>query len=146
MSNAITYQRDVPLDEEEHKTTPAAVPAPERRTMRPSAVQPAEKSFSQKLMYIAAGLAFFITQGMGMNIVMANIYQLQGEFSGTVAEVAWLSAAYRRPMRPSRLRSSRSASNMACGICGNQHHRLRFCLLPQPFLLRICIPPCRAFR
>ncbi|MEJ8308466.1 MFS transporter [Agrobacterium larrymoorei] len=48
-------------------------------------------------MYIAAGLAFFITQGMGMNIVMANLYQLQGEFSGTVAEVAWLSAAYMAP-------------------------------------------------
>nr|WP_288425566.1 MFS transporter [uncultured Agrobacterium sp.] len=51
----------------------------------------------EKLIYCAAGLAFFITQGMGMNIVMANIYQLQGEFSGTVAEVAWLSAAYMAP-------------------------------------------------
>ncbi|QYA08544.1 MFS transporter [Agrobacterium larrymoorei] len=59
--------------------------------------QPAEKSFIEKLIYCAAGLAFFITQGMGMNIVMANIYQLQGEFSGTVAEVAWLSAAYMAP-------------------------------------------------
>ncbi|WP_156462775.1 MFS transporter [Rhizobium sp. Leaf262] len=34
---------------------------------------------------------------MGMNIVMANIYQLQGEFSATIAEVAWLSAAYMAP-------------------------------------------------
>ncbi|WHA42512.1 MFS transporter [Agrobacterium larrymoorei] len=59
--------------------------------------QPVEKSFIEKLIYCAAGLAFFITQGMGMNIVMANIYQLQGEFSGTVAEVAWLSAAYMAP-------------------------------------------------
>nr|WP_311272571.1 MULTISPECIES: MFS transporter [unclassified Rhizobium] len=59
--------------------------------------QPPEKSFFQKLLYVAAGLSFFVTQGMGMNIVMANIYQLQGEFSATVAEVAWLSAAYMAP-------------------------------------------------
>lgn len=58
---------------------------------------PPEKSFFAKLLYIAAGLSFFVTQGMGMNIVMANIYQLQGEFSATVAEVAWLSAAYMAP-------------------------------------------------
>ncbi|WP_178119107.1 MFS transporter [Agrobacterium sp. lyk4-40-TYG-31] len=49
------------------------------------------------MLYIFAGLCFFVTQGMGMNIVMANIYQLQGEFSATVAEVAWLSAAYMAP-------------------------------------------------
>nr|WP_197980125.1 MULTISPECIES: MFS transporter [unclassified Rhizobium] len=49
------------------------------------------------MLYVAAGLSFFVTQGMGMNIVMANIYQLQGEFSATVAEVAWLSAAYMAP-------------------------------------------------
>nr|WP_280136436.1 MFS transporter [Rhizobium sp. Leaf262] len=58
---------------------------------------PPEKSFYAKLLYIFAGLSFFVTQGMGMNIVMANIYQLQGEFSATIAEVAWLSAAYMAP-------------------------------------------------
>lgn len=47
--------------------------------------------------YIASGLLLFITQGMGMNIVNANLYQLQGEFSATVAEAAWLSAAYMAP-------------------------------------------------
>jgi MFS family permease len=59
--------------------------------------QPPEKSLPGKLIYIAAGLLFFVTQGLGMNIVTANMYQLQGEFSATVAEVVWLSAAYMAP-------------------------------------------------
>jgi MFS family permease len=59
--------------------------------------QPPEKSLPEKLIYIAAGLLFFVTQGLGMNIVTANMYQLQGEFSATVAEVVWLSAAYMAP-------------------------------------------------
>lgn len=86
MSNAVSNIADV--------TDDAAKPAPE---VPASPVQPPEKSFFQKLLYVAAGLSFFVTQGMGMNIVMANIYQLQGEFSATVAEVAWLSAAYMAP-------------------------------------------------
>ncbi|WP_416408827.1 MFS transporter [Agrobacterium rosae] len=60
-------------------------------------VTPPEKTVFMKLVYIVSGLCFFVTQGMGMNIVMANIYQLQGEFSATIAEVAWLSAAYMAP-------------------------------------------------
>nr|WP_245224039.1 MFS transporter [Rhizobium halophytocola] len=42
-------------------------------------------------------MMFFITQGMGLNIVNANLYQLQGQFSATLAEVVWLSAAYMAP-------------------------------------------------
>ncbi|OCJ54791.1 MFS transporter [Agrobacterium rubi] len=77
---------DEPDDVAEKVPETPATPAP-----------PPEKSFYAKLLYIFAGLCFFVTQGMGMNIVMANIYQLQGEFSATVAEVAWLSAAYMAP-------------------------------------------------
>ncbi|MCL6653622.1 MFS transporter [Agrobacterium rubi] len=77
---------DEPGDVVEKVPETPATPAP-----------PPEKSFSAKLLYIFAGLCFFVTQGMGMHIVMANIYQLQGEFSATVAEVAWLSAAYMAP-------------------------------------------------
>ena len=69
----------------------AVEPAP------PAPVQPPEKSLPGKLIYIAAGLLFFVTQGLGMNLVTANMYQLQGEFSATVAEVVWLSAAYMAP-------------------------------------------------
>ena len=86
MSNAVSNIHDVTAD--------AAKQAPE---VPAALAQPPEKSFFQKLLYVAAGLSFFVTQGMGMNIVMANIYQLQGEFSATVAEVAWLSAAYMAP-------------------------------------------------
>lgn len=86
MSNAVSNIDDV---SNEVAKAVADVPA--------SPAQPPEKSFLQKLLYVAAGISFFVTQGMGMNIVMANIYQLQGEFSATVAEVAWLSAAYMAP-------------------------------------------------
>lgn len=88
MSNAVPDMRDVP-DKETVRLAAAEGTA--------SPVQPPEKPMSMKLLYIVSGLCFFITQGMGMNIVMANIYQLQGEFSATVAEVAWLSAAYMAP-------------------------------------------------
>ena len=86
MSNAVSNIHDVTDDAAQQAPEAPAAPA-----------QPPEKSFVQKLLYMAAGLSFFVTQGMGMNIVMANIYQLQGEFSATVAEVAWLSAAYMAP-------------------------------------------------
>ncbi len=86
MSNAVSTIQDAPDDDVEDVPETPVTPAP-----------PPEKSFYAKLLYIFAGLSFFVTQGMGMNIVMANIYQLQGEFSATIAEVAWLSAAYMAP-------------------------------------------------
>ncbi len=94
MSNAISITPEAPKDKASD-TDAVVTPAGQEAPAAPP--QPAEKSLIEKLIYCAAGLAFFITQGMGMNIVMANIYQLQGEFSGTVAEVAWLSAAYMAP-------------------------------------------------
>jgi MFS family permease len=72
--------------------TPAAeAPAPAAPPVVPS------KPLWLAAIYVASGLLLFITQGMGMNIVNANLYQLQGEFSATVAEAAWLSAAYMAP-------------------------------------------------
>nr|WP_307233290.1 MFS transporter [Pararhizobium capsulatum] len=38
-----------------------------------------------------------LTQGLGMNLMSANIYQLQGSLSATVNELAWLSAVYLAP-------------------------------------------------
>ncbi|KPF41931.1 MFS transporter [Rhizobium sp. AAP43] len=70
------------------------------RVMPPSATPtpaPAAKPLWLGVIYVAAGLLMFITQGLGMNIVNANLYQLQGEFSVTVVEAAWLSAAYMAP-------------------------------------------------
>jgi MFS family permease len=51
----------------------------------------------KKPFYMAASVLLFVTQGLGMNLVNANIYQLQGSFSATTAEVSWLSAAYMAP-------------------------------------------------
>ncbi|TPP10567.1 MFS transporter [Rhizobium glycinendophyticum] len=73
----------VSLTEEQ---TPVAPPSP-----------PPPKPLWLAVIYVASGLLLFITQGMGMNIVNANLYQLQGEFSATIAEAAWLSAAYMAP-------------------------------------------------
>ncbi|WP_184397583.1 MFS transporter [Rhizobium sp. BK650] len=48
-------------------------------------------------LYMAASLLLFLTQGLGMNLLTANINQLQGSFSATTAEISWLSAAYMAP-------------------------------------------------
>lgn len=60
-------------------------------------VAPPAKPLWLAAIYVASGLLLFITQGLGMNIVNANLFQLQGEFSATAAEAAWLSAAYMAP-------------------------------------------------
>lgn len=72
--------------------------APPRITSFPRQPVPIEeRPLWLTLGYILSGLLMFLTQGLGMNIVSANIYQLQGTFSATVAEVAALSAAYMAP-------------------------------------------------
>ena len=105
MSSVVSQNdHDVRLNQEpdaaenQANVTPAVVSAtaaePEPTLAAP--VQP-DRPLWLRLCFIFAGLCFFITQGLGMNLVMANLYQLQGEFSATVAEVAWLSAAYMAP-------------------------------------------------
>jgi len=48
-------------------------------------------------LYMGASVLLFLTQGLGMNLLTANIYQLQGSFSATTTELSWLSAAYMAP-------------------------------------------------
>ncbi|MDH4440820.1 MAG: MFS transporter, partial [Rhizobium sp.] len=74
----------------------AILPAKVEVPASPAAPPPAKPLWLAAI-YVASGLLLFITQGMGMNIVNANLYQLQGEFSATAAEAAWLSAAYMAP-------------------------------------------------
>lgn len=77
-----------------------ATPSPILSVPRSLPQQPVpleERPFWLTLAYIASGLLMFFTQGLGMNIVTANLYQLQGTFSATVVEVAALSAAYVAP-------------------------------------------------
>jgi MFS family permease len=80
------------IDASQDAFPPAKVEAP----ASPAAPPPAKPLWLGAI-YVASGLLLFITQGMGMNIVNANLYQLQGEFSATAAEAAWLSAAYMAP-------------------------------------------------
>lgn len=47
--------------------------------------------------YMAASTLLAMTQGFGMNLVAANIPQLQGPFGATSSEAVWLMAAYMAP-------------------------------------------------
>ena len=77
-----------------------AAPAQEQTAAAP---QPTPPPASQPMpawkmaLYMASSVLFFLTQGLGMNLVTANIYQLQGSFSATMTEISWLSAAYMAP-------------------------------------------------
>ncbi|WP_374708628.1 MFS transporter [Shinella sp. CPCC 101442] len=52
---------------------------------------------SRAAAYMAASTLLAMTQGFGMNLVAANIPQLQGPFGATSAEAVWLMAAYMAP-------------------------------------------------
>lgn len=47
--------------------------------------------------YIGASVMLALTQGLGMNLVAANIPQIQGAIGATVNETTWLVAAYMAP-------------------------------------------------
>ena len=47
--------------------------------------------------YMIASTLLAMTQGFGLNLVAANIPQLQGPFGATAAEATWLMAAYMAP-------------------------------------------------
>lgn len=72
--------------------TPVAGPVPQ-----PIQPPPEPKSPARAAIYMAASLLLFLTQGLGMNLLNANLYQLQGSLSATTTEIAWLSAAYMAP-------------------------------------------------
>lgn len=74
-----------------------------RPEAEPEALQPAAQPVPARMpvwkmaLYMAASVLFFLTQGLGMNLVTANIYGLQGSFSATTTEISWLTAAYMAP-------------------------------------------------
>ncbi|TQX87405.1 MFS transporter [Rhizobium rhododendri] len=47
--------------------------------------------------YMLSSVMFFLTQGLGMNLALANLTQIQGTIAATTTESAWLSAAYMAP-------------------------------------------------
>ena len=73
---------------------------PERpREQPPAAPPPAAAPMAPRraAAYMAASTLLAMTQGFGLNLVAANIPQLQGPFGATAAEATWLVAAYMAP-------------------------------------------------
>ncbi|MGO4621754.1 MFS transporter [Ensifer sp. 2YAB10] len=68
---------------------PAPVPAP--------VPAPADKSLALSAVYVVGSVLLFLTQGLGMNLALANLTQVQGSLSATSVEAGWLSAAYMAP-------------------------------------------------
>lgn len=68
---------------------PAPAPAP--------APMPVDKSLALSAVYVVGSVLLFLTQGLGMNLALANLTQVQGALSATSVEAGWLSAAYMAP-------------------------------------------------
>lgn len=66
---------------------------------QPAATPPAPPPMapSRAAAYMAASTLLAMTQGFGMNLVAANIPQLQGPLGATSTEAIWLMAAYMAP-------------------------------------------------
>ncbi|MCV9997592.1 MFS transporter [Pararhizobium sp. YC-54] len=87
-----TVAQRIANDNDIERETPAADPAP-----LPVQPPPVPMSAGRAAIYMASSLLLFLTQGLGMNLLNANIYQLQGSLSATTSEIGWLSAAYMAP-------------------------------------------------
>ena len=80
------------VDEDQHgETVIAPEPAP---TPVPA---PVEKGLLLSAVYVLGSVLLFLTQGLGMNLALANLTQVQGSLSATSIEAGWLSAAYMAP-------------------------------------------------
>lgn len=62
-----------------------------------TAPAPQPMSVARSSTYVVCSALLFLTQGLGMNLALANLTQLQGSLSATSIEAAWLSAAYMAP-------------------------------------------------
>ncbi|WP_414692792.1 MFS transporter [Pararhizobium sp.] len=80
------------IDDRDADAAPVVVAVPEPVPPAPAPMTPARAAI-----YMASSVLLFLTQGLGMNLLNANIYQLQGSLSATTTEIAWLSAAYMAP-------------------------------------------------
>ncbi len=58
---------------------------------------PVEKGLLLSAVYVLGSVLLFLTQGLGMNLALANLTQVQGSLSATSIEAGWLSAAYMAP-------------------------------------------------
>lgn len=76
-------------------------PAPKAEAPAPSPA-PAPPPFipmhpARAASYMAASLILALTQGLGMNLITANIPQIQGSIGATSNEATWMVAAYMAP-------------------------------------------------
>lgn len=71
---------------------PSAAQAP-----APQSAPPAPASMRRASIYIAASVLLWLTQGLGMNFIAVNTYQIQGSLGATLAETNWLTVAYMAP-------------------------------------------------
>ena len=63
----------------------------------PPSPPPVPSSIRRSAVYIAASVLLWQTQGLGMNLISANTYQIQGSLGATLTETNWLIAAYMAP-------------------------------------------------
>lgn len=71
---------------------PSAAQAP-----APQPAPPAPASMRRASIYVAASVLLWLTQGLGMNFIAVNTYQIQGSLGATLAETNWLTVAYMAP-------------------------------------------------
>ena len=87
--NAAPLETGAAGDDQEEISPAAPVPAP--------APMPVDKSLALSAVYVVGSVLLFLTQGVGMNLALANLTQIQGSLSATSVEAGWLSAAYMAP-------------------------------------------------
>lgn len=91
-----------PDDGQGRATQPVQSDAVKAAAPQPPAPAPSPPPFVPKppleaTAYICASVMLALTQGLGMNLVAANIPQIQGAIGATVNETTWLVAAYMAP-------------------------------------------------
>ncbi|MDO1581681.1 MFS transporter [Rhizobium oryzicola] len=88
---------DEPEEQVQQSSAPATYPRLVLATPAGAPIPVEQRPAWLTALYICSGFLMFLAQGLGLNIVNVNLYQLQGTFSATIAEVAALSAAYMAP-------------------------------------------------
>lgn len=77
--------------------SPAPEPAPEPAPAAPAAPAFVPKPWPLAAAYMLASLTLALCQGLGMQLISANVVQIQGAIGATQAEASWLIAAYMAP-------------------------------------------------
>jgi len=90
--SADTELPDADVSEIETPSEPPGAQAPLAPQVAPDQMPPLRVSG-----YMLASVLLALTQGLGMNLISANLPQIQGSLGATTAEATWLMAAYMAP-------------------------------------------------